>query len=187
MPEDKGTRTVDEAFAARFREVRTELGYSQEQVAVSMSEMGHAFYVTTVGKIERGDRRVSVGEAVSLAEALGVDIAVLLATQSDLAASYAVIGRTRDDFRRAMSSYVDSMVIVAAAADRSDVLSDRDLTWLREGLLKQTPGDLVEDAQYAATATITREGFNPDGEYVLQLLQAISDAAEWSRSRSERG
>lgn len=175
--------SADAAFAKNLKRTREQLGRSQQWVAEQMTARGHDWLQTTVYKSENGSRKISIGEAMGLAASLGVDLSALLSSRSDLASQYVVVNRTRGDFRRAQSTYVDSMVQVAAAADKSEDLSDRDLTWLREGLIRQTPGDLIEDAQYAVTAAISREGINPEGEYVKQLTEAIWEGSEWSRSR----
>lgn len=60
--------TSDAAFAHFFREARERRGLSQDRVALDMQRMGFDFHQPTVYKIEKGIRKVTVGEAVALAE-----------------------------------------------------------------------------------------------------------------------
>src|SRR5690349_265492 len=73
-----GTGSVDDLFAENFRRRREDRGISQAAVAEAMAKAGFSFHQQTVGSIENGSRRVRIGEAVALAEILGIDLAVLL-------------------------------------------------------------------------------------------------------------
>lgn len=70
--------TADERFAENFRKRRELLRLSQTDVAEKMTERGFAFHQQTVAKIERGTRRVGIGEATELANILDLDISALL-------------------------------------------------------------------------------------------------------------
>lgn len=80
MPEPKPRPiipTADEAFASSLRARREAKGLTQEDLAKHMASRGFDFHQQTIYKIEKGARRVTVGEAVSLAEAVGQPIEVL--------------------------------------------------------------------------------------------------------------
>lgn len=64
---------IDERFAERLRRVRRFRGLSLEDVGQATG-----MALNTVSKIERGNRRVTIGEAVAFAAALGVPLADLI-------------------------------------------------------------------------------------------------------------
>lgn len=67
-----GRTSAPEAFAAEFgarvRARRTQLGWTQEQLAE-----GVGLHFTYVGSVERGERNISLKNIIRLASALGVD------------------------------------------------------------------------------------------------------------------
>lgn len=65
---------ADERCAANIRERREDREWSQADLARQMSERGWSFHPQTVQRIEAGHRKVSVGEAVALAEILGTSV-----------------------------------------------------------------------------------------------------------------
>ena len=67
----------DAAFAASIRVSREAKGLTQEDLAKHMTMRGFDFHQQTIYKIEKGTRKVTVGEAVSLAEAVGVPVEAL--------------------------------------------------------------------------------------------------------------
>lgn len=169
-PENAST---DSAFAAEFRRLRTDLRFSQEAVAEAMTSLGFGFHVTTVGKIERGDRKVTVGEAAALAGVLGVPLDALLDNRRQLGQAYAEHKRSRDAFVEVLVHYIEAIVNVAAVADQSPVLSDQDRHWLTTGFLSTLPAELVDDAKIAAKAAINRNGISTEGIYVKKLLETF--------------
>ena len=86
----------DDAFAENFRVARIAGGLSQQEVADQMTARGYEFHQSTVGKIERGKRRVSVGEAVALAQIVHRLLTELAtsdsATQAELRAQVEFVG-----------------------------------------------------------------------------------------------
>src|ERR1700733_1136938 len=65
----------DAIFARRLRDFRTIAGLTQQQMADRMQVAGYDnIHRSTIGKIESSDRPVSLGEAVSFARILGVDL-----------------------------------------------------------------------------------------------------------------
>lgn len=68
----------DTIFARRFRALREAAELTQRQVADQASLDGYRMHQTTVAKIEAGERPVIIGEAVTLARIIGVDLADLL-------------------------------------------------------------------------------------------------------------
>jgi len=75
---------ADANFARRLKEVRTAAGLTQQQLADRVTAAGRKMFRSQVGKIENGDRPVTISEATALADALGVTLADLA---TDLAAT----------------------------------------------------------------------------------------------------
>lgn len=71
---------VEQAAAARLRELRQAAGWSQEQMARRMAEAGHPWHQQTVGRIESGRQALRLGELVDLAAIFGVDPASFFGT-----------------------------------------------------------------------------------------------------------
>jgi transcriptional regulator with XRE-family HTH domain len=85
---------LDEALAKRIRELRTEAGLTQQQLAERMTLAGSKMHQTTIAKIEAGERPVVVGEAVLLA-------ALLNASLDDLIAVAGATDKSSNAMRRA--------------------------------------------------------------------------------------
>jgi len=77
-PQGTPSDISDAIFARRLREVREAIGLTQQQLADPMASTGNKIHRSTIGKIENGDRPVTVGEAVQIAGILDVDLADLL-------------------------------------------------------------------------------------------------------------
>ena len=68
----------DAIFARRLRAVREASGMTQQQLADAMARTGNKIHRSTIGKIESGDRPVTIGEAVQLAGILGIPLVELV-------------------------------------------------------------------------------------------------------------
>jgi transcriptional regulator with XRE-family HTH domain len=68
----------DVLFGRRLRYMREEAGLTQQQLADVMRAAGFRIYRSTIGKIEAGERVVSVGEATEFADVLGIDLRELI-------------------------------------------------------------------------------------------------------------
>ena len=68
----KRGQTVDEVLAQRLREVRASRMWTQDQLAEALAAAGFPIHRTTLAKIEKGRRAVSVGELFALAAVLDV-------------------------------------------------------------------------------------------------------------------
>lgn len=74
----------DEVLARNIRAARSRAGLNQELVAARMRALGFGEWCqSTVGRAERGKRRVMAGEAVWLAWALQTNLAALLKPTGD--------------------------------------------------------------------------------------------------------
>jgi transcriptional regulator with XRE-family HTH domain len=68
----------DVVFGRRLRYLREQAGLTQQQLADVMREAGSRMHRSTIGKIEAGERVVSVGEAAQFAAVLGIDLTQLI-------------------------------------------------------------------------------------------------------------
>ena len=71
----------EQVFGQRLRDLRTARGWSQQQVADAMGELGFNWRQTTAAKTEAAERPVPVGEVVALAGLFGVGVHDLLDVQ----------------------------------------------------------------------------------------------------------
>ncbi|MGV8883447.1 MAG: helix-turn-helix domain-containing protein [Rhodoglobus sp.] len=164
----------DDTFASSFKTTRLAVGQSQEHVATAMSERGYSFHVTTIGKIERGDRKVTVGEAVTLADVLGVSLDTLLVGgQEGLQVAYAAHSAERRQFDRQVQEYTLALLRVATAADNATVIREVDQAWLDSELQNQSPAQSTIDSAIQARAALSRDGIAGAGYYVKMLLDAL--------------
>jgi transcriptional regulator with XRE-family HTH domain len=69
---------ADAAFGRRLRYLREEAGLTQQQLADVMREAGSKMHRSTIGKIEAGERVVSIREGAQLADVLHIDLRELL-------------------------------------------------------------------------------------------------------------
>jgi hypothetical protein len=74
---DAGSGDLDSLFAALLRHRRGQGGLSQAEVAAMMVEAGYRWYPQTVHRIEHGERKATVGEALTLASRLAFSLADL--------------------------------------------------------------------------------------------------------------
>lgn len=72
------SESTDATFAARVKLQRDALKMSQSELAEAVEKYGLSFQSTTIHKIEKGTRRVTIAEAVGLAHALRVSLHELL-------------------------------------------------------------------------------------------------------------
>lgn len=77
------TAVGDAVFGLRLKPIREANKWTQEQLALEMQERGFEFTQVTIYKIETGKRKVSVAEALALAEILDTDINALTADSVD--------------------------------------------------------------------------------------------------------
>ncbi|GAA1768434.1 helix-turn-helix domain-containing protein [Agromyces humatus] len=78
MVDERGAESVDAVFANAVRDARLAAGMSQDDLGTRMARRGFDFHQTTIAKIERGARRVTVGEAAELADIVGIPLAAVL-------------------------------------------------------------------------------------------------------------
>lgn len=182
---DQDDLPIDRSFGPRFLAARKEKGVSQEAVAEALTQRGIRLHVTAIGKIERGERRVSVGEASALASVLGYTLDSLIGGGGDLVTHYALLDYARTVLQRQSHDYLTAMLNVAITADNlGDQLRPEDRQWLRNEMPRQTPAR-TGDTQVFAEARLSRDGIAEPGEYLALLMDAIKRDADALRESSE--
>lgn len=110
---------VDRDIGNAVRLARVSKDKSQEDLAAEMTRLGYPVSQATIGKIERGERKVTVGEATALAQALGMR-SVLDLTQGEsslrLLLMLARLDTAREDFRAAGARMIDDHLELARTA-----------------------------------------------------------------------
>ncbi len=105
---------ADDLFAENTRRVREERRLTQGALAALLLELGVNLPQQTIYKIETGKRRVTVGEAVVIAEALDVNVMALMrgaeAYESAVASLKNEIGIDEAALEARIKSAVDSML-----------------------------------------------------------------------------
>lgn len=66
--------TDELSYLAAIVATRMNRGITQAALAAAMKERGHSWHQATVWSVEKGDRAIRLGEAVSLSEILGVPL-----------------------------------------------------------------------------------------------------------------
>ncbi|WP_307223360.1 helix-turn-helix transcriptional regulator [Microbacterium arborescens] len=127
--------TSDTAFADWIKDARTRAGVSQEELARRVRERGFDFQQQTIYKIEKGSRRVSIGEAVALADALDQNLALF--AEKDPASRAALRLRIEQQAKEILTGMVeveslvrrhrDAMMRLAADVEKFDELAGDEL------------------------------------------------------------
>jgi transcriptional regulator with XRE-family HTH domain len=129
------------------RRLRQEIGYTQSDLAANLKANGHPIPLTSIGRIEGGERRVEVDDLVALAAALGVSpLAVLLPHTRAAGDEAPITGWTRATALEVWRWALGGVLI----PERDDDRDERDLYlnvrrsfpwWLEPGDPQQTPPD----------------------------------------------
>jgi len=77
-PPDPGIQVLTDVLGRRVRARRSDLGYSQVELAGYMAQRGHGWVHGTVSRIEKGDVEPTLSELVSLMFVLGSNFGELL-------------------------------------------------------------------------------------------------------------
>jgi transcriptional regulator with XRE-family HTH domain len=153
---------MDKQFAEGVREARQHAALSQEQVAEKMRELGFEMSQPVVGKIERGERKVTVGEAMALAEVLGVNVLSLVRGESVLRADKLLsrLRALRLETKQALRRYWSAQELVA---------------WLYSDVAKDVPALIGE--------SLERDVLEPLEDIVTETKRDIQAESESRRLR----
>lgn len=156
-----------------MKSVRSDVGLSQKDVADEMSKRRFAFNASVIGKIERGERRVTVGEAAALADVLGTSVERLLDQRDELSKAYDRRDRGRHDLSVAGDAYMQTLLRLAHTADRASTLSDMDRDWLSTELEAHTPARVAAEQHLGAEGILHELEIDPTTPYVATLLRRL--------------
>ena len=113
---DPSSDFADSIFARRLRAVRKQAGKTQKQLADLMADRGHKMRQSTVAKIESGERPVSIGEAVQLAEVLGASLMDLVTD--------GITGRQEREYRQLAEAKIKVRSLEHETAERDKLLQE---------------------------------------------------------------
>jgi transcriptional regulator with XRE-family HTH domain len=78
-------------FAAAMRTAREQAGLSQERLAEVLQQAGHDFDAVTILRMEKGQRRIRLDEAVAVASTLGLQLPAMFLDTGVLAAAGQIV------------------------------------------------------------------------------------------------
>jgi transcriptional regulator with XRE-family HTH domain len=155
----------EKVIAQKVRQLRTERGWSQEDLAERMTRLGWPMHQTTVAKMEAGKRPIRAGEVYGLALVFGLPIQALwyLPVPGEPWALADMRRRLQetDDYIRELDRYMHTMIVsYAAAMDRRMRVAEA----LSEAAKRASQGELEE--------------LGLDEESLRALIEGLSNAPE---------
>lgn len=161
----RGADKIDREFGPTVRSLRLDADMSQEELAMRLSERGLRLSQAVIGKIERGERKVTVGEADSIANALGSSLSEIL-----MGASYVTsqilrerLHTLRDELIQAMRNFESGQAIAAMEAQSLDQVD-----FLLTSLILESTEEVLQSYRKDKIAENTsrqhRDSLDSDGE-----------------------
>lgn len=157
-------------FGENVREFRQEVGLTRADLLRRLEEGGFPMHMTTLRRIEGGEKEPRLGEAIAIAHALGVDVKALINSQTD--------GKQKRFNVRFHSAWMTYSAEIDQAAHTFSRLSQAE-TELRQCL------NVIDTDEEAASEIDPHQV-----EYARDLLAAFSDpvvSAAWGKRRVELG
>ena len=164
--------STDEAFAGAIKSARERAQKTQEQVAAEMQSRGFSnFHQATIYKIEKGDRKVTVAEALELARIVGDTLDAL--TDPD---AHSVSASRRRLFREGLE-FGKALLDANAAMVRAAKMQNRFRSACRtfddgEGEAFRESPDLTATEGFESLL-----GFSPAADFVKEFDRFLSQAA----------
>lgn len=167
---------IDDEFGKALRIAREAKGVTQEELAEAVERMGIRLSQATIGKIERGDRKVTVGESHALARALRIHEGELA---RGVSATTALVLRDRLDALRAeakdaLHAFESAQALVEV---QSKSLPDTEQVALQDAVA-ETLEELIEDY---------RRDRQVDNEALLRRHELDGDPLLGARRDNRRG
>ncbi|WP_315551284.1 helix-turn-helix transcriptional regulator [Microbacterium aurum] len=149
---------LDQKFAAAFRYARLQSGLSQADVAEKLRSMGFDVSQPVVGKIERGVRKVTVGESQAIARIVGKGVDRLLRGEVELKIEAGVehLQKVMSEAKGSLGRVQGAQLALAMAIDSAPEGSLSEYTLeTAEYLLSRTPSDLAAEFEKDTIAETT--------------------------------
>jgi transcriptional regulator with XRE-family HTH domain len=132
-------------FAENLRAARERAGLSQQDLANRMGENGHPMPQQTINRIENGQRRVEISEALALARSVGGHIDSLVRPQHLLDEAWRLLDGAREvrearaaaDRLESARARLEKHIARVTEAGHADALAD-EITIARQALTKET-------------------------------------------------
>lgn len=124
----------DQALVATLRARRELLGYTQTEVAERLKEQGFNLGQSGLSRVEKGDRVLTVGEALAYARALDATLNELLEPEPE----DELIAEGRNLLRLLNASQRDAAMVLSKLMDLCAIL-EQDIQLHREALLQADP------------------------------------------------
>lgn len=124
-------KRIDNGFGAALRNARTKEGMSQEELAGALFLNGSNISSATIGKIERGERKVTIGEACVIAATLKLPLDDLTTIPSSLTkeALSARLYRLRADLIDAVRDFEYGQQLTALLSGTLEVVDQQELEY----------------------------------------------------------
>lgn len=106
-------------FTENMLEIRKRMGWTQEDLASRINKVGLKFYPQTVQKIETGERRIQLGEAIEIARVLGMNLGSMLASprEHDIETRQVEAEAAGMDITSAAMEYLGNQLLLAHLLD----------------------------------------------------------------------
>jgi transcriptional regulator with XRE-family HTH domain len=160
------------ALGRRIRDLREELGFSQEDVAENARRHGLGWLRSTVAMVETGRRKIDFDEMFVLAIVLSCPIEQLLPAGDDLIGVSPALSIKASGLRRYLTEAPQSPIPLTEPAipDSSDA---RDLTLLVESVSRKTRSVLLNDARSESVREVASRLSDDAGNRLLDPQRVL--------------
>lgn len=142
-----------------------------------MNARGHDFRQQTVYKVETGNRRVTYGEAVDLAECLELTVNdfAISGRSGSLGALRERVDIVREGLEDAARAYAEILARLAFVADREPALSDHEARSVRDAIELESPAQVLrlDDLADRVKHILREPGQGVQGKFGQLLEQCI--------------
>lgn len=171
---------IDRDFGRAVHAAReSKPGMTQAKLSEALEVYGIYLSEATIGKIERGDRKVTVGEAQAIARALGHTFdGVIGSSEATLRANGTVVASTVRHLQQFADEYATALLHYTRTADELGEDPPADfLHYLETSVPSQTPAQIASDARGKVEAEIERQAIIP-GAHLQRLREALNRDAD---------
>ena len=188
MSQTPTEETGDERFGPAFAAARKARGLSQEDVSAEMERRGHHVALTAISRLEKSQRKVTVGEAIALASIVGSTVEELAgAADPRLAVAFSTASRLERVLARAAAEYGRALLELCQRADAAPAVSAAERDWLDSELVAQSPAWAVaSDVAITVATACERDSLPTSGRYTAMLIDVLEADRAALAGRPER-